>query len=62
MIVSKLNEFRSSVVDAINAATQDEALAVEEFADRVAQLDAEFAEFGRKIVKHTMDLTATQCI
>ena len=36
MIVGKLNEFRSSVVDAINAATQGEALAVEEFAERVA--------------------------
>lgn len=48
-IVTKLNEFRVSVVDAINATTALEQEKIQEHADRVQQLDLEHAEFQRDL-------------
>lgn len=44
-MVEALNEFRNDVVDALNQLTLDEAQAVEDFEERVDQLDHEYAEF-----------------
>jgi len=43
--VNKLNEFRSSVVDALNALTATEAENVAAYEERVAALNAEYADF-----------------
>ncbi|KAM3137389.1 hypothetical protein pb186bvf_010569 [Paramecium bursaria] len=59
-IVDNLNEFRNAVVDAINDTTAQEAVNLAEFEERVEQLNAEFAEFGRQISKVNIDLVATQ--
>jgi len=40
-----LNEFRVAVVDALNALTAAEADNLAEYEERVAALDAEYAEF-----------------
>jgi len=58
-IVVKLNEFRVAIVDAINDSTALEAQNVAEFEQRVAQLNAEFADFQRGIAQSTIDLNAT---
>lgn len=42
-----MNEFRNSVVDAINASIALENDRLKEFNERVDQLNSEFAEFGR---------------
>lgn len=57
-IVTKLNEFRNAVVDALNALTATEAENVAAFEERVDSLNAEFAEFQRTIAAVTVDLTA----
>lgn len=58
-IAGKLNEFRNSVVDAMNLATFNEGEAENEFKERCVQLEAEYAEFGRQISRITIDLDAT---
>ena len=57
-IVSKLNEFRTAVVDALNDLTATEADNVAAFEERVDSLNAEYAEFQRTIAAVTVDLTA----
>ncbi|CAD8111682.1 unnamed protein product [Paramecium primaurelia] len=58
-IVNALNEFRNAIVDSINDQTLVEANAVEEYEERLDQLDHEFAEFQRQINAVNVDLTAT---
>lgn len=53
-----MNEFRSAVVDALNDLTATEAENVAAFEERVEDLNAEFASFGRQIATVTVDLTA----
>jgi hypothetical protein len=59
-IVNKLNEFRNQVVQALNDLTATEADNVADFEERVAALDAEYAEFQRGINQANIDLTAVQ--
>jgi DNA repair exonuclease SbcCD ATPase subunit len=61
-IVQKLNEFRSSVVDALNDATAREQEEQEDYEEHVDQLNAEYAGFQRSINNANIDLTAVQGI
>ncbi len=56
--MTKLNEFRTAVVAALNELTATEAENVAEHELRVAALDAEFAEFQRTVANITVDLNA----
>ena len=57
-----MNEFRTAVVDALNALTATEAENVTAHEERVDALNAEFAEFQRSIAAVTVDLTAVNGI
>ncbi|CAD8095879.1 unnamed protein product [Paramecium sonneborni] len=58
-IVEALNEFRNQVVEAMNDLTKQEQINIQEFEDRLEQLDDEHREFQRQINQAQVDLQAT---